>query len=88
MTNTTKTNWSVVGMLAAWGLTLATFVWNAAVNQAQTVARLNVIEKNIDDLDSRLDIAESFRMEIRSDLAEIKTDLIWIRRQLDAATNP
>lgn len=70
-------------MLAAWGLTLATFVWNAAVNQAQTVARLNVIEKNIDDLDSRLDIAESFRMEIRADLAEIKTDLIWIRRQLD-----
>lgn len=83
MTNTSKTNWSVVGMLAAWGLTLATFVWNAAVNQAQTVARLNVIEKNIDDLDSRLDIAESFRMEIRADLAEIKTDLIWIRRQLD-----
>lgn len=83
MTNTSKTNWSVVGMLAAWGLTLATFVWNAAVNQAQTVARLNVIEKNIDDLDSRLDIAETFRMEIRADLAEIKTDLIWIRRQLD-----
>lgn len=83
MTNTSKTNWSVVGMLAAWGLTLATFVWNAAVNQAQTAARLNVIEKNIDDLDSRLDIAETFRMEIRADLAEIKTDLIWIRRQLD-----
>lgn len=83
MTTQAKTNWSVVGMLVAWGITIATFVWNAAINEANTTSRLNVIEKNIEDLDSRLDVAESFRMEIRSDLAEIKTDLIWIRRQLD-----
>lgn len=83
MSSETKTNWSVVGMLVAWGLTLGTFIWNAAINEANTSARLGVIEKNIEDLDSRLDVAESFRMEIRSDLAEIKTDLIWIRRQLD-----
>lgn len=86
MTNTSKTNWSVVGMVVAWGITLASFVWNAAINEANTTARLNVIEKDIEELDSRLDTAESFRMEIRSDLAEIKTDLIWIRRQLDAET--
>lgn len=83
MTTQAKTNWSVVGMLVAWAITLGTFIWNTAVNEANTTARLNVIEKDIEDLDSRLDVAESFRMEIRSDLAEIKTDLIWIRRQLD-----
>jgi len=83
MTTQTKTNWSVVGMLVAWGLTIATFIWNAAVNQAQTESRLDSVEEEIKDLDSRLDTAEAFRMEIRSDLAEIKTDLIWIRRQLD-----
>lgn len=83
MTTQSKTNWSVVGMLVAWGLTLATFVWNAAVNEAQTSSRLNQIEKEINELDARLDTAEAFRMEIRSDLAEIKTDLVWIRRQLD-----
>lgn len=83
MSSQTKTNWSVVGMLVAWATTLGTFIWNAAVNEASTSAKLQEIEKDILDLDSRLDVAESFRMEIRSDLAEIKTDLIWIRRQLD-----
>lgn len=83
MTTQTKTNWSVVGMLVAWALTLASFVWNTAVNQANTESRLNRIESDVNDLDARLDVAESFRMEIRADLAEIKTDLIWIRRQLD-----
>jgi len=83
MTTQAKTNWSVVGMLVAWGLTLATFIWNAGVNQSQTETRLKSLEEEIKDLDSRLDTAEAFRMEIRSDLAEIKTDLIWIRRQMD-----
>jgi len=83
MTTQAKTNWSVVGMLVAWALTLGTFIWNTAVNQSTTTARLNTIEKELEDLDSRMDTAESFRIEIRSDLAEIKTDLIWIRRQLD-----
>ena len=85
MTTQAKTNWSVVGMLVAWGITLATFIWNAAINEANTSSRLNAIEQDIIELDERLDTAESFRMEIRSDLAEIKTDLIWIRRQLDQA---
>lgn len=83
MTTQAKTNWSVVGMLVAWAFTLGTFIWNTAVNQSTTTARLNTIEKELEDLDSRMDTAESFRIEIRSDLAEIKTDLIWIRRQLD-----
>ena len=82
MATQTKTNWSVIGMLVAWALTLATFVWNTAVKDANYSARLGTIEEELDDLDSRLDTAESFRMEIRADLAEIKTDLLWIRREL------
>ena len=82
MTTQTKTNWSVIGMLVAWALTLATFVWNTAVKDANYSTRLESIEEELDDLDSRLDTAESFRMEIRADLAEIKTDLLWIRREL------
>ena len=70
-------------MLVAWTLTLATFIWNTAVKDANVDSRLKQIENDIVDLDARLDIAESFRMEIRADLAEIKTDLIWIRRHLD-----
>ena len=83
-TQPTKTNWSVVGMLVAWALTLGSFIWNAAVKDAETSQKISRIEKDILDLDARLDIAESFRMEIRADLAEIKTDLLWIRRSLES----
>ena len=83
MTTQTKTNWSVIGMLVAWALTLGSFIWNAAVKDAETSSKIKRIEEDILDLDARLDIAESFRMEIRADLAEIKTDLLWIRRSLE-----
>lgn len=78
-----KTNWGLVGMGVAWATTLGTLVWNVAVKDTNYATRLDRIEDDIQDLDTRLDTAEAFRMEIRSDLAEIKTDLIWIRRQLD-----
>ncbi len=87
MTTQSKTNWSVIGMLVAWVLTLGSFVWNAAVKDASYSTRLSVIENELDDLDNRLDTAESFRMEIRTDLAEIKNDLIWIRRELQQDKN-
>ena len=87
MTTQSKTNWSVIGMLVAWVLTLGTFVWNAAVKDASYSTRLNAIENELDDLDNRLDTAESFRREIRTDLAEIKNDLIWIRRELQQDKN-
>ncbi len=87
MTTQSKTNWSVIGMLVAWVLTLGSFVWNGAVKDASYSTRLSVIENELDDLDNRLDTAESFRMEIRTDLAEIKNDLIWIRRELQQDKN-
>lgn len=83
MTTQTKTNWSVIGMLVAWALTLGTFVWNTAVKDENYSTRLSAIEKELEDLDQRLDTAELFRMEISSDLAMIKTDLLWIRRKLE-----
>lgn len=83
MTTQSKTNWSVIGMLVAWVLTLGSFVWNAAVKDASYSTRLNNIENELTELDARLDTAESFRMDIRTDLAEIKTDLLWIRRELE-----
>ena len=48
-----------------------------------TTKKIEHIETELDDLDARLDLAETFRMDIRSSLAEIKTDLLWIRQQLN-----
>ena len=83
MTSQSKTNWSVIGMLVAWVVSFGSLVWNAAVKDANYSSRLERIEKDLVDLDERMDIAESFRMEIRADLAEIKTDLLWIRRNME-----
>lgn len=78
-----RTNWTLIGMGIAWTLTLAGFVWNAASANSNYSLRIEHIEEELDDLDSRLDLAETFRMDIRSSLAEIKTDLLWIRQQLN-----
>lgn len=78
----TKINWTLVGMIMAWLVTLASFVWTVAVKDSNYSLKIAHIEKELEDLDSRLDIAETFRMDIRADLAEIKTDLLWIRQQL------
>jgi hypothetical protein len=83
-----RTNWPLVGMGVAWTITLAGFVWNAAAANSNYSLRIDHIEAELSDLDSRLDLAETFRMDIRASLAEIKTDLLWIRQQLnDQSTN-
>jgi hypothetical protein len=77
-----RTNWTLIGMGVAWLITLGTFVWNVAVKDSNYSLRLEHIETELKELDARLDLAETFRMDIRADLAEIKTDLLWIRQQL------
>jgi len=77
-----RTNWTLIGMAVAWLITLGTFVWNVAVKDSNYSLRLGHIEEELEELDARLDLAETFRMDIRADLAEIKTDLLWIRQQL------
>ena len=59
------------------------FEWKWKYLTRKQGTRLNTIERELVNLDERMDAAESFRMEIRSDLAEIKTDLVWIRKELE-----
>ena len=78
-----KTQLVVAAILIGWFLTIANFVWTAASKDTQYNFRLDSIESELEDLDGRLDVAETFRLEIRSDLVEIKTDLLWIRKELE-----
>ena len=73
----------VAAILIGWALTLAGFIWTSASKDASYSHRLDRIENELINLDERLDVAESFRVEIRTDLAQIKTDLLWIRRELE-----
>jgi septal ring factor EnvC (AmiA/AmiB activator) len=82
MTANKNINFSMIAILAGWGLTILAIVWQVAIKDATYTSRLNTIETELTNVDERLDTAEEFRLNISSDLAEIKTDLMWIRKQL------
>tara|TARA_R110001592_G_scaffold176584_1_gene416539 strand:- start:2499 stop:2804 length:306 start_codon:yes stop_codon:yes gene_type:complete len=83
--NTSKT--FTFALLVGWGLTLATVIWQVAVKDANYSLRLSTIESELTNLDDRLDTAEEFRITLASNLAEIKTDLVWIRKELQEMSN-
>jgi hypothetical protein len=77
-----KVDGSFACVLVGWLLTILAIVWQVAVKDASYSLRIDNIEKQLVSLDERLDTAEEFRLQISGDLAEIKTDLVWIRQQL------
>ena len=79
---THKQQVSLYAILVGWGLTIATILWQVAVKDASYSLRLDTIESELENLDLRLDTAEEFRITLAADLAEIKTDLLWIRKEL------
>ena len=79
---THKSQVSLYAILVGWGLTIATVLWQVAVKDASYSLRLNNIESELENLDLRLDTAEEFRITLAANLAEIKTDLVWIRKEL------
>jgi len=83
MTEARKSSWAVIGSLTAWLLTFATLIWNVAVKDANYSSRISAIESDIKELDTRLDEADVIRLNIATDLAGIKTDLTWIRYQIE-----
>jgi len=71
-----------MGIIVGWALTILVLVWQVAVKDSQYSIEIENIKKELLSVDERLDITEAFKLEISSDLAEIKTDLLWIRQQL------
>ena len=80
-----KFKWSpnVLAITVGWALTVASFIWAIASKDSDYSNRISRIELELIELDERLDVAESFGMEIRTALAQIQTDLIWIRKELE-----
>lgn len=83
MSDTTKQRMSVYAIVAGWIVTLVAFIYNVATVNANYSFRLDTIERELLSLDARLDTSEAFRVELSTDLAEIKTDLLWIRKTLE-----
>jgi len=78
---------TLISILTGWALTILAIVWQVAIKDATYTSRLDFIEGELTAVDERLDTAEEFRLNISSDLAEIKTDLMWIRKQLQENAN-
>ena len=85
MTNTTRTSAtiSVISAILGFAVTFGSTVWFVAQKDATYEAKIEFIERDLEALDSRLDTSEAFRATLMTDLAEIKTDLLWIRRALE-----
>ena len=77
-----KSNIAVTSTFVGWGITIIALVWQVAVKDAQYTLRLSALESEVGELDERLDTADAFRLTLASDLAEIKTDLLWIRQRM------
>tara|TARA_Y100000004_G_scaffold107238_1_gene120360 strand:+ start:370 stop:642 length:273 start_codon:yes stop_codon:yes gene_type:complete len=74
---------SFIAIIVGWVLTLGSLIWTTASTNANYSMRIEKIENEVVDIEDRLDDTESYRMQLASDLAEIKTDLLWIRKELE-----
>ena len=74
---------SVNAILIGWFVTIGVFVWNISSTNSNYLYRLERIENELVEMDERLDISETFRIQINTDIAQIKTDLLWIRKTLE-----
>lgn len=69
--------------IIGWALSFLGLIWSVSSTNTNYSLRLDLIERELQSLDARMDSSEAYRMEISSDLAEIKTDLVWIRKTLE-----
>lgn len=83
MSDALQKKFSMTAIIVGWFVTIAAFIYNFATTNANYAHRIEAIEAELLNLDSRLDTSEAFRIQLASDLAEIKTDLLWIRRSIE-----
>ena len=83
MSDALQKKFSMTAIIVGWFVTIAAFIYSFATTNANYSHRIEAIEAELISLDSRLDTSEAFRIQLASDLAEIKTDLLWIRRSIE-----
>lgn len=74
---------SLVNVIVGWIITFGSAMWYIGQKTTSYELQIAGLQKEVNSLDERLDTSESFRSSILTDLAEIKTDLIWIRKTLE-----
>ena len=78
-----KRNFSTIAIIAGWGLTILAVIWQVAMKDATYSIRIDQIEEELETLNTRVRTTDDFRLTISGQLAEIKTDLLWIKQKLN-----
>lgn len=78
-----KRNFSTIAIIAGWGLTILAVIWQVAMKDATYSIRIDQIEEELETLNTRVRTTDDFRLTISGQLAEIKTDLSWIKQKLN-----
>ena len=73
---------SFIATIVGWALTLSVFIWNFSAKSAAMEYRIQSLEEKNTMLEQRMKDADALRTTIQTQLAEIKTDLIWICNEL------
>ena len=73
----------IIGLSTTWVLTILGFVWTASSLNTSYNNRITNLEEDLKDAVQRIQETETAQTRILTDLAEIKTDIAWIRRQLE-----
>ena len=73
---------SFVATIVGWALTISIFIWNFSANHAEMEYRIQSLEEKNKAMEERMKDADALRTTIQTQLAEIKTDLIWNRNEL------
>ena len=74
---------SFIATIVGWALTISIFIWNFSANHAEMEYRIQSLEEKNTALEERMKDADALRTTIQTQLAEIKTDLLWIRRSIE-----
>lgn len=81
--NESKKPFSTIAIFVGWGATILAVIWQVAMKDAGYSHRLDDVEEEIVDVSNRLNNTEEFRVMIVEQLAEIKTDVSWIKQRLE-----
>lgn len=80
---TTRTSLTLANFLILIG-TVVTFTYAAATWKSQIESRIKIVEENQISVESRVNDLEALSVDTKTTLAEIQTDLKWIRNALEA----
>ena len=73
----------MIGLSSTWVLTILGFVWTTSSTKASFEGRINALETQVMEAKDRIEKTELGQTQILTDLAQIKTDILWIRKLLE-----